>query len=60
MTMQLDLAAHSIKLNSCLINYFLLQAPPGNVEKPPMPSTQPAIMKPTEEPPTYAPHTQAS
>ncbi|XP_020386189.1 secretory carrier-associated membrane protein 1 [Stegostoma tigrinum] len=33
-------------------------APPGNAEKRPLPSTQPAIMKPTEEPPTYAPRTQ--
>nr|KAF6490904.1 secretory carrier membrane protein 1 [Molossus molossus] len=28
-------------------------APPGNVKMPNVPSTQPAIMKPTEEPPPY-------
>ncbi|GAB0203887.1 secretory carrier-associated membrane protein 1 [Grus japonensis] len=27
--------------------------PPGNVKMPNVPSTQPAIMKPTEEPPAY-------
>uniref|UniRef100_A0A8C9FRA3 Secretory carrier-associated membrane protein n=1 Tax=Pavo cristatus TaxID=9049 RepID=A0A8C9FRA3_PAVCR len=31
----------------------LKKAPPGNVKMPTVPSTQPAIMKPTEEPPAY-------
>ncbi|XP_043919640.1 secretory carrier-associated membrane protein 1 [Protopterus annectens] len=34
-------------------------APPGGVKMPnAVPSTQPAIMKPTEEPPPYTPHTR--
>lgn len=35
-------------------------APPGNTPKAPVANTQPAIMKPTEEPPAYTPHAAPS